>query len=62
MQAILHVTKEPTVTPLIDIQHPAFADIYSKGLQRAMHGDYQGENPSPENGKEKGNGSTQEGS
>jgi hypothetical protein len=56
MQATLRVTKELTVTPLIDIQHPAFAGIYSKGLQWAMHGDYQGEKPSPENRKEKGNG------
>jgi hypothetical protein len=48
MQVALQVTKKLTVTPLIDIQHSAFADTYSKGLWWAMHGDYQGEKPLPD--------------
>jgi len=48
MQATLQVTKKLTVTPLIDIQNPAFADTYSKGLWWAMHGDYEGEKPVPD--------------
>ncbi len=48
MQATLQITKKLTVTPLIEIQNPAFADTYSKGLWWAMHGDYIGEKPAPD--------------
>jgi hypothetical protein len=48
MQATLHVTKKLTVTPLFDIENPAFANTYSRGLWWAMHGDYEGEKPLPD--------------
>jgi hypothetical protein len=36
------------ITPLIDIQNPAFADTYSKGLWWAIYGDCEGEKPLPD--------------
>ena len=48
MQATLHVTKKLTVTPLFTLETPTFADIYSRGLWWAMHGDYEGEKPQPD--------------
>jgi hypothetical protein len=48
MQATLQVTKKLTVNPLIDIENSIFADTYSRGLWRAMHGEYQGKKPVPD--------------
>ena len=48
MQATLRVTKKLTVTPLFNIESPAFADTYNRGLWWAMYGDYEGEKPLPD--------------
>jgi hypothetical protein len=45
---LLQIARNLYVTPLVDIQNPAFADTYSKGLWWAMHGDYDGEKPIPD--------------
>ena len=44
----LQIGRNPHITPLFDIETPAFADTYSKGLWWAMHGDYDGEKPLPD--------------